>query len=255
MRISSLKLEEGNIATDWTPSAEDIDQSVKAQIDLCVKTDENGKLVSEILIESNKLKINTDKFTLSGDGAVTCSDLTVVGGGKLTCGLDGHNMTIQNARLIHTVADQEIGGIGIGLDRFGNNSETIKGINSIIIFPGQDNFFEFDTNGSVNNGNSNGFLSNGTEIFCGYRHFRAFSDNTVLHCGTGIYSDKTLGVELYNDITNLIECAIKIKRENYSTSTVTIYGFQQDNSGYITSPGLSLRTDGLYYNGKKLAYE
>ena len=51
VHISSFKLEEGNIATDWTPSAEDIDQSVKAQIDLCVKTDENGKLVSEILIE------------------------------------------------------------------------------------------------------------------------------------------------------------------------------------------------------------
>ena len=72
MRISSLKLEEGNIATDWTPSAEDIDQSVKAQIDLCVKTDENGKLVSEILIESNKLRIETDNFKLDGNGNMTC---------------------------------------------------------------------------------------------------------------------------------------------------------------------------------------
>ena len=84
MRISSLKLEEGNIATDWTPSAEDIDQSVKAQIDLCVKTDENGKLVSEILIESNKLRINTDNFKLDGNGNMTCvnaemSNVTISG--------------------------------------------------------------------------------------------------------------------------------------------------------------------------------
>ena len=84
MRISSLKLEEGNIATDWTPSAEDIDQSVKAQIDLCVKTDENGKLVSEILIESNKLRIETDNFKLDGNGNMTCvnaemSNVTISG--------------------------------------------------------------------------------------------------------------------------------------------------------------------------------
>lgn len=84
VHISSLKLEEGNIATDWTPSAEDIDQSVKAQIDLCVKTDENGKLVSEILIESNKLRINTDNFKLDGNGNMACvnaemSNVTISG--------------------------------------------------------------------------------------------------------------------------------------------------------------------------------
>ena len=84
VHISSFKLEEGNIATDWTPSAEDIDQSVKAQIDLCVKTDENGKLVSEILIESNKLRIDTDNFTLDGNGNMTCvnaemSNVTISG--------------------------------------------------------------------------------------------------------------------------------------------------------------------------------
>ena len=258
VHISSLKLEEGNIATDWTPSAEDIDQSVKAQIDLCVKTDENGKLVSEILIESNKLRIETDKFTLNGEGAVTCSDLTVEGGGKLKCGLDDHNMTITNARLIHTVDNQEIGRIGIALDRFNNNSELIKGSNSVMISAGERNFFEFDSNGSVNNGLSNGTLSNGTDIFCGYRHFRQFVESSglsVYHCGTGIYSDKTLGIESYDDINEQVECAIKIKRENYTTSTVTIYGFKEYNSSFITSPGLSLRTDGLYYNGKKLAYE
>lgn len=70
--ISSFKLEEGNIATDWTPSAEDVEQSVKAQISMCVLKDENGNLESEIKITSNKLTIDTDKFTLDGNGNMTC---------------------------------------------------------------------------------------------------------------------------------------------------------------------------------------
>ena len=89
IRISSLKLEEGNIATDWTPSAEDIDQSVKAQIDLCVKTDESGKLVSQILIESNKLKIDTDNFTLDGNGNMTCVNADITGKITATSGTIG----------------------------------------------------------------------------------------------------------------------------------------------------------------------
>lgn len=72
--ISSFKLEEGNVATDWTPSAEDIDQSVKAQISMCVQKDKNNNLVSEINIESDLLTINTDNFTLAKDGTMTCEN-------------------------------------------------------------------------------------------------------------------------------------------------------------------------------------
>lgn len=72
--FSSFKLEEGNIATDWTPSAEDIDQSVKAQISMCVQKDKNNNLVSEINIESDLLTINTDNFTLAKDGTMTCEN-------------------------------------------------------------------------------------------------------------------------------------------------------------------------------------
>ena len=62
--ISSFKLEEGNIATDWTPSAED----------MCVKMDENGNLESEINISSDKLTIDTQNFTLAKDGTMTCEN-------------------------------------------------------------------------------------------------------------------------------------------------------------------------------------
>ncbi len=78
--ISSLKLEEGTIATDWTPSTDDIDQSVKAQISMCVQKDKDNNLVSEINIASNKLTINTDNFTLAKDGTMTCTGATIKGG-------------------------------------------------------------------------------------------------------------------------------------------------------------------------------
>ena len=79
--ISSFKLEEGNIATDWTPSAEDIDQSVKAQISMCVQKDENNKLTSAIAIEGNMISIKSDNFELSEDGTITkCQGATITNG-------------------------------------------------------------------------------------------------------------------------------------------------------------------------------
>lgn len=90
--ISSLKLEEGTIATDWTPSTDDIDQSVKsvqAKIDMCVQKDENNNLVSEINIASNKLAINTDNFTLAKDGTITCQGATIEGNITATSGSIG----------------------------------------------------------------------------------------------------------------------------------------------------------------------
>lgn len=72
--ISSFKLEEGNFATDWTPSAEDTEKSVQAKIDMCVKMDENGNLESEINISSDKLTIDTQNFTLAKDGTMTCEN-------------------------------------------------------------------------------------------------------------------------------------------------------------------------------------
>lgn len=78
--ISSFKLEEGNIATDWTPSAEDTEKSVQAKIDMCVKMDENGNLESEINISSDKLTIDTQNFTLAKDGTITCQGATITNG-------------------------------------------------------------------------------------------------------------------------------------------------------------------------------
>ena len=254
IQLSSLKLEEGNVATDWSPSAEDIDQSVKAQISMCVQKDKDNNLVSEINITSNKLSINTDNFTLDKTGKMTCTGATITGG-TLTCGYESYNMTIAAARLIHTIDDEEIGRIGVAIDRSGNVSELIKGTNSVSIGAGESALFEFDSNGAINNGASNGVLSHGTDIFCGYRHFRKFGDFTdsnykVFQCGTGIYSDKSLGVEMYDCMLNQINCAIKIKRND--NAIVSIYGVRES----LNSPALTLgNTDGyLYYNGNKLAF-
>lgn len=87
--ISSFKLEEGNIATDWTPSAEDTEKSVQAKIDMCVKMDENGNLESEINISGDKLTIDTQNFTLAKDGTITCQGATIEGNITATSGSIG----------------------------------------------------------------------------------------------------------------------------------------------------------------------
>lgn len=125
--ISSFKLEEGNIVTDWSPSSEDVEQSVKAQIDLCVKTDENGKLVSAIAIEGNKISIKSDKFTLESDGSVLCSDLTCARVDEETGEESGFSMNISQAEINHTFAGDKIGKLGTSLDSFGLYYETLSG--------------------------------------------------------------------------------------------------------------------------------
>lgn len=87
--FSSFKLEEGNIATDWTPSAEDTEKSVQAKIDMCVKMDENGNLESEINISGDKLTIDTQNFTLAKDGTITCQGATIEGNITATSGSIG----------------------------------------------------------------------------------------------------------------------------------------------------------------------
>ena len=115
--ISSLKLEEGTIATDWTPSTDDIDQSVKsvqAKIDMCVQKDENNNLVSEINIASNKLTINTDNFTLDKTGQMTCTGATIKDG-MITCGDDFAAMIIAQGAISHRFGNTEIGGLSVGM--------------------------------------------------------------------------------------------------------------------------------------------
>lgn len=125
--ISSFKLEEGNIATDWTPSAEDIDQSVKAQISMCVQKDKHNKLTSAIAIEGNMISIKSNKFELTNEGAVICNDLTCVrifrdeevGTEDIT------SMKITNATISHTFNSRQIGQIGVKLDLIGTYYEAI----------------------------------------------------------------------------------------------------------------------------------
>lgn len=125
--FSSFKLEEGNIATDWTPSAEDIDQSVKAQISMCVQKDKNNKLTSAIAIEGNMISIKSNKFELTNEGAVICNDLTCVrifrdeevGTEDIT------SMKITNATISHTFNSRQIGQIGVKLDLIGTYYEAI----------------------------------------------------------------------------------------------------------------------------------
>lgn len=78
--FSSLKLEEGNVATDWTPCVQDTEQFVEARLELCVKTDENGNLQSAIHAKANQITIESDNFTLDENGNVTCKNGVFKGG-------------------------------------------------------------------------------------------------------------------------------------------------------------------------------
>lgn len=115
--ISSFKLEEGNIATDWTPSAEDIDQSVKAQISMCVQKDKNNKLTSAIAIEGNMISIKSNKFELSADGTITKCQGATITDGKIQCGDGSMAMIIGQGAIVHKFDGTEIGDIGLSMNQ------------------------------------------------------------------------------------------------------------------------------------------
>lgn len=266
--ISSLKLEEGTIATDWTPSTDDIDQSVKsvqAKIDMCVQKDKDNNLVSEINIASNKLAINTDNFTLAKDGKMSCTGAKIVNG-SIKCGEGDTSMEILSGLILHKELNQHIGAIGTTIDRNGKLAETIMGTNSVSIVSGHSigatgdsgavAFFDFLPDGTLKNGQGwNSSYANGTETFSGFKHFRLFKDtngnaSNILMVSAGVHGDQRLGLELYDTKNGQVECAIKIKRND--NAVVSIYGVR----GRSESPALTLGgSDGyLYYNGKKLAF-
>lgn len=86
--LTHRKLEKGDRATKWTPAPEDVatNQEVTAQLELKIE-ENNGNLISiinaaadVIQLTSNRLSIQSDKFTLTPEGAITCSDVTITGG-------------------------------------------------------------------------------------------------------------------------------------------------------------------------------
>lgn len=116
--FSSLKLEVGNIATDWTewtPTAADVEQSAQAKIDMCVQKDKNNNLVSEINIASNLLTIDTDNFTLAKDGTMSCTGATITGG-TILCGDTNTSMLIAQGAIVHKFDGTEIGQIGLTMN-------------------------------------------------------------------------------------------------------------------------------------------
>lgn len=98
LSISSLKLEEGNVATDWTPNVQDIEKSVEAKLELCVKTDEEGNLLSAIHAKANQITIESDKFTLDADGKMTCKGATIEDG-SVDIGNELERVKIEDGRI------------------------------------------------------------------------------------------------------------------------------------------------------------
>ncbi len=116
-QLSSLKLEEGNVATDWSPSAEDVDQSVKAQISMCVQKDKDNKLVSAIAIEGNKISIKSDNFELSEDGTITKCQGATITDGIIQCGDENMAMIVAQGAIVHKFNNTKIGDIGLSINQ------------------------------------------------------------------------------------------------------------------------------------------
>lgn len=116
-QLSSLKLEEGNVATDWTPSAEDVDQSVKAQISMCVQKDKDNKLTSAIAIEGNMISIKSDKFELSADGTITKCQGATITDGIIQCGDENMAMIVAQGAIVHKFSGTKIGDIGLSINQ------------------------------------------------------------------------------------------------------------------------------------------
>ena len=117
IQLSSLKLEEGNVATDWSPSAEDIDQSVKAQISMCVQKDKDNKLTSAIAIEGNKISIKSDNFELSEDGTITKCQGATITDGIIQCGDENMAMIVAQGAIVHKFNGTKIGDIGLSINQ------------------------------------------------------------------------------------------------------------------------------------------
>ena len=71
--FSSFMLVESETPVEWVTDTQWLEQVVEAKIDLCVKTDENGNLVSAIHAKANKITIESDYFELSENGEITAS--------------------------------------------------------------------------------------------------------------------------------------------------------------------------------------
>lgn len=115
--LSSLKLEEGNVATDWSPSAEDIDQSVKAQISMCVQKDKDNKLTSAIAIEGNMISIKSENFELAADGTITKCQGATITNGIIQCGDGSTAMIIGQGAIVHKFDSTEVGDIGLSMNQ------------------------------------------------------------------------------------------------------------------------------------------
>lgn len=176
--------------------------------------------------------------------SLTCKDgFYVYAEDKINARIDGNDVSI-----IDIVADEKIFQAS-RTERWIFNSK--KGF---IIKPSAslNNTIEIKTNGVITTGF---YTEENKGLFSGLRHYRYINGDS-LSCSIGVYNDKTLGMELYNHGSNLIECALKVKRCN--NGTISLYGFisniaeDKKTVVYTASPALEFRNDGLYYNNKKI---
>ena len=111
--LSSFKLERGTVATDWALS----NQDVSASLELCIKADETGKLVSAIKMAANQIEIDTNNFKLV-NGSITATAGSI-GGWAINPKCIATEYTLSNTT--YTVYLQAPGGNGNAYVSEGDN--------------------------------------------------------------------------------------------------------------------------------------
>ena len=110
--FSSFMLVESDTPVEWVPDAEAIDQSVEAKLSLYVKTDTDGNLVSAIHAKANQITIESDNFTLDGEGNMTCNNANITGG-KLFSGAEDTHVLIEDGQIKQVFGEEQILKIGV----------------------------------------------------------------------------------------------------------------------------------------------
>lgn len=98
--ISSFKLEEGNIATDWTPGTN------KGLFNMYTTKNDQGEVQSSIAIKGNTISIESDNFTLSNEGDITAIS-GLIGGWSITKnGLTYDDSNIKEVKVAYIFNDK-----------------------------------------------------------------------------------------------------------------------------------------------------